>query len=238
MSTTWFYAPEIALDGLLPEEEAHHAARVLRHKPGDMLEVTDGKGALFQCRISGITGKKVQVEIIDMVEVPTPHFQDFHLAIAPTKNNDRMEWMLEKVAEVGIRSITPVICHHSERKVINPERWQKVLISAMKQSGKTTLPILHPVTAVQQLLKQPMAGIKAIAHLSDTGKSFRDCLQPGITTTVLVGPEGDFSDHELSLAHEMNWTPVTLGPYRLRTETAGMVACVQFNFINQNQPVA
>ncbi len=238
MSTTWFYAPDIALDGRLPEEEAHHATRVLRHKPGDMLEVTDGRGALFQCRIIAVTGKKVQVEVVDKVDVPMAHFQQLHLAIAPTKHNDRIEWMLEKITEVGISAITPVICHHSERSVIKPERWQKVMISAMKQSRKTVLPVLHPIMEVQQVLRQPLPGIKAIAHLSEDSLPFGKVMQAGMPATVLIGPEGDFSDQELTVANEMNWTPVTLGPYRLRTETAGMVACVQFNFINQNQPVA
>jgi len=156
------------------------------------------------------------------------------LAVAPTKMNDRYEWFLEKATEIGIDSITPIICDHSERKVIKTERFDKILQSAMKQSLSYYLPTLHPLISFKEFIKQDFSDQLFIAHCEDTErKSLKQALQPKQDVIILIGPEGDFSTKEIELAIAKSFSPVTLGNTRLRTETAAIVATYSVAFINE-----
>ena len=148
--------------------------------------------------------------------------------------NDRFEWFLEKATEIGIQEITPVICDRSERKVINPERFEKIILSAMKQSNETYLPKLNEAISFKEFIKQKKEGLQLIAHCEETDKkSLKEVLKPNENVTILIGPEGDFSDKEIALAIENNYQPVMLGNTRLRTETAAVVACHSVVFFNE-----
>ena len=157
-----------------------------------------------------------------------------HLAIAPTKNNDRLEWFLEKATEIGIDEITPIICENSERKFIKPERLKKIIISAMKQSLKFHLPRLNDMVTLSEFLKQKQTQGKYIAHCVENEKQLmKDVLHPQESSTILIGPEGDFSFSEIEKSLQKGYTPITLGKARLRTETAALVSVMNVSFINQ-----
>ena len=157
-----------------------------------------------------------------------------HLAVAPTKMNDRFEWFLEKATEIGIAEITPVLCDHAERKHINLERLEKVIVSAMKQSNQCYLPKIHPFTPFTAFVKAERTGQLFVAHCEETERySLKSKLNPNQQTTILIGPEGDFSSSEIQLALTQNFQPVTLGLTRLRTETAALAACHSVAFIHQ-----
>lgn len=156
-----------------------------------------------------------------------------HLAVAPTKMNDRFEWFLEKATEIGIDEITPIICDHSERKIIKAERFERILQSAMKQSLQCYLPKLNPAITFSEFIKQENEDQLLIAHCEETKKqSLKSVLLPEVNTTILIGPEGDFSTKEIDIALSSGYTPVTLGETRLRTETAAIVAVHSIAFIN------
>lgn len=233
MSTTWFFAPDIATTLQLPEEEAKHAIKVLRHKAGDTLQVADGKGVLYTVTLLHAHPKKAAVRIEERELLQPPRGLHLHLAVAPTKNSSRMEWLLEKATEIGIEEVSFLQCEHSERKHIKMERWERVVISAMKQSRKTTVPILHDLQPLRQWVQQDFAGQQFIAHLSASAQPLGRLLVPKGRVTVLVGPEGDFSKEELKWAQQNGFQSVTLSPYRLRTETAALVAVEQCNFMHQ-----
>ena len=206
------------------KEESKHIVKVLRKKAGDLLNVTDGKGYIFTCKITMDNAKTLQ---------EAPKYK-LHLAIAPTKMNDRYEWFLEKATEIGISEITPIICDHSERKVVKLDRFNKILESAMKQSLNCYLPILNEPVLFKDFVKQDFSDTKFIAHCEETDKvSLKKSLQPNTDYLILIGPEGDFSSKEIDLALEQNFKPVTLGETRLRTETAGIVACHSVAFVNE-----
>jgi 16S rRNA (uracil1498-N3)-methyltransferase len=157
-----------------------------------------------------------------------------HLVVAPTKMNDRYEWFLEKATEIGIQEITPIICDRSERKVINIERFEKIILSAMKQSNELYLPKLNPTISFKEFMKHKNKGLQLIAHCEETDKkTLKSVLQSNTDVTVLIGPEGDFSEKEIALALEQNYIPVSLGNTRLRTETAAVVACHSVVFFNE-----
>lgn len=232
-----FYAPEIESALCLPEEESQHAIRVLRLKAGDEIEVIDGKGNRYLCKVSLAHQKKCGVEIVDKRYNP-PHWGcDITLAIAPTKNNDRIEWMAEKVTEMGINRIIPIKCRFSERKELKTLRLSKILISAMKQSLKSTLPQLDEMTPIEKILKMDYSGKKFIAYCDKEieRKEFSKEYAPGENALIMVGPEGDFSKEEIKMALDNGFIPISFGMSRLRTETAGMYACAAIHAINQRK---
>ena len=220
-----FYTPDIAHSHELPADEAAHALRVLRLQPGDEVRLTDGQGGFYHARISECNRKRCMVEVIEQEEQAPLWPGHLHLALAPTKNMDRMEWLAEKATEIGFDELTFLNCQWSERRIVKGERIEKILISAMKQSLKARLPKLNDITDFAQFVKQPISGQKFIAHCHEGEKTpLRQALQPAQDALVLIGPEGDFSPDEVALAVAEGFTPVTLGHTRLRTETAALVA--------------
>ncbi|MDR7372227.1 16S rRNA (uracil(1498)-N(3))-methyltransferase [Flavobacterium aquidurense] len=215
------------------KEESRHIIKVLRKKDSDILHVTNGLGLLFETEITLASDNKCIVEVLSIKKSPKPKFH-LHLAVAPTKMNDRFEWFLEKATEIGIQEITPVFCDRSERKVINLERFEKIILSAMKQSNETYLPKLNEAISFKEFIKQKTDGLQLIAHCEETDKkSLKEVLKPNENVTILIGPEGDFSEKEIALALENNYQPVALGNTRLRTETAAVVACHSVVFFNE-----
>lgn len=231
-----FYNPDIdesTESFSFDKEESRHIIKVLRKKDSDILHVTNGLGLLFETEITLASDNKCIVQVLSIKKSPEPKFH-LHLAVAPTKMNDRFEWFLEKATEIGIQEITPIICDRSERKVINLERFEKIILSAMKQSNETYLPKLNEAISFKEFVKQQNKGLQLIAHCEETDKkSLKDILKPNESVTMLIGPEGDFSEKEIALALENNYQPVTLGNTRLRTETAAIVACHSVVFFNE-----
>ena len=231
-----FYNPTITstTEGFIfDKEESKHIVKVMRKKQGDILFVTNGLGFLFKTEIIIAMDTKCSVKIVSS-EKSEPLKYHLHLAVAPTKMNDRYEWFLEKATEIGIQEITPVFCERSERKVINLERFEKIILSAMKQSNETYLPKLNQAVSFKDFIKQKKEGLQLIAHCEETDKrSLKEILKPNEDITMLIGPEGDFSEKEIALALENNFNPVTLGNTRLRTETAAIVACHSVVFFNE-----
>jgi len=214
------------------QEESKHIVKVLRKKEGHILTITNGKGYLFEAKILDANPKKCKAEIITTKKSITP-LHSLHLAVAPTKMNDRFEWFLEKATEIGVTEITPILCEHSERKVIKPERLEKVLQSAMKQSLQTYLPKLNPLTNYQDFIKTTTGDLKFIAHCEEEEKvELKRRLAADKDVVILIGPEGDFSNQEIKTAHENGFVPVSLGKNRLRTETAAIYACTVVATIN------
>ena len=231
-----FYSLDInenTLQFTFKKEESRHIVKVLRKNMGDTLHITNGNGWLFTAEISIPNINKCTAEIISKTHQPKRDY-NLHLAVAPTKMNDRYEWFLEKATEIGVDSITPIICDHSERKVIKAERFERILQSAMKQSLSCYLPKLNDAIAFQDFIKQDFETDLFIAHCEDTNKkTLKQQLKPGTDITILIGPEGDFSVKEIQLALENNFIPVTLGTTRLRTETAAIVACHSVAYTNE-----
>ena len=214
-------------------EESKHIIKVLRKKDGDILFVTNGLGFLFKTEIVLASDSKCTVQMVSFEKAAAAPFQ-LHLVVAPTKMNDRYEWFLEKATEIGIQEITPIICDRSERKVINIERFEKIILSAMKQSNELYLPKLNPAISFKEFMKQKNKGLQLIAHCEETDKkTLKSVLQSNTDVTVLIGPEGDFSEKEIALALEQNYIPVSLGNTRLRTETAAVVVCHSVVFFNE-----
>lgn len=231
-----FYNPDISEKSntfSFPKDESRHIIKVLRKKTGDTLHITNGKGYLFTAEITIADQKNCVVNIINSVFKKPTDYQ-LHLAVAPTKMNDRYEWFLEKATEIGITSITPIYCDHSERKKIKTDRFEKILQSAMKQSLHLYLPILNEPISFKDYINQDFSGDLFIAHCEETDKkSLKNEIKPNTETTILIGPEGDFSVNEIETAIKNKFIPVTLGNTRLRTETAAIVACHSAAFINE-----
>ncbi len=216
------------------KEESKHIIKVLRKKDGDTLHVTNGLGFLFETKITLASDNKCTVEIVSFTQKEPSKFH-LHLAVAPTKMNDRYEWFLEKATEIGIQEITPIICDRSERKVVNMDRFEKIILSALKQSNELYLPKLNPAISFKEFVVQEKNGLQLIAHCEETDKkTLKSVLQPNQDVTLLIGPEGDFSEKEINLALENKFQPVSLGNTRLRTETAAIVACHSIVFFNEN----
>ena len=215
-----------------PSEESRHIIKVLRKKEGDLLHITNGKGDLFEAEIVDSNPKKCKVQVVSHSKKhPTKHW--LHMVVAPTKMNDRFEWFLEKATEIGVNEITPIICEQSERRVVKPERLQKVVLSAMKQSLQTYLPKLNPAINFKDFIENDQHGLLFIAHCEDDEKTeLKRRVAPDNDVTILIGPEGDFSRREITLAREKGFLPVSLGKNRLRTETAAIVACTTVALIN------
>ncbi|MDT0554785.1 16S rRNA (uracil(1498)-N(3))-methyltransferase [Patiriisocius hiemis] len=219
---------------IFDKDESRHIAKVLRTKIGNTLHITNGKGLLFEAQLESENPKKCIARIQSVSkEAPLPYY--LHLAVAPTKLNDRYEWFLEKATEIGVSEITPIICDHSERKVIKHDRYQKIVVGAMKQSLKMYLPKLNQATSYKEFINQENKEIKLIAHCEESKKvslkSFSEKLK---NTTILIGPEGDFSTTEIELAIKNEYKSISLGDTRLRTETAAIVACHSVAFANHN----
>lgn len=235
-----YFAPEIAETGLLPEEETGHCLRVLRHHAGDEIFVTDGKGKRFRCRIADENKKHLAVDILEEINI-APHWSGrIILAVAPTKNADRMEWLAEKAVEIGVSEIVLLKCVRSERKVMKTERLQKIMVSAMKQSLKTVLPgIIEGIKVSEFVSAYARDAEKFIAYCGDecerTIFSERLFQTNPINIALMIGPEGDFSPDEIEIALRNGVTPVSLGETRLRTETAAIFGLSQIHTVKQLQ---
>ncbi len=236
-----FYNPELTESSSkisFSKEESRHIVKVLRKSIGDILHITNGKGCLFTAEIILNDIKKCVANITSKTLQPK-HNYNLHLAVAPTKMNDRYEWFLEKATEIGVDSITPIICENSERRFIKQERFEKIIQSAMKQSLSCYLPKLNEAIKFNDFIKQDFKDNLFIAHCevypelgSGTRKSLKSQLKPKQDITILIGPEGDFSVKEIEMALQHQFIPVTLGTGRLRTETAAIVACHSVAFVN------
>lgn len=231
-----FYNPDITEQTTqfsFDKEESRHIVKVLRKSIGDILHITNGKGWLFEAEIVIPDIKNCLATIVSK-DLKTKHPYHLHLAVAPTKMNDRYEWFLEKATEIGVDTITPIICDHSERKVIKLDRFEKIIQSAMKQSLHCYLPKLNEAIPFKDFINQSFNGQLYIAHCEETDKkSLKNQIKKNENVTILIGPEGDFSVKEIEMAIANDFIPVTLGDTRLRTETAGIVACHSVAFINQ-----
>lgn len=242
-----FYTPDLNGDLYsLNEEESRHCLKVLRLSKGDIVHLTDGKGNLFESEIiedkSKICLVKVKSNILLSDKLQTASDKQpfafgkrnyrLHIAIAPTKNIDRFEWFLEKATEIGIDEITPIICEHSERRQLRNDRLAKVITSAMKQSLKAWHPILHEAVDFKTFIRKNEDQDKFIAYLRDGVPMLSQLCRKETGTTILIGPEGDFSPAEVQSAVECGFREVSLGDSRLRTETAGIVSCHTLYLIN------
>ena len=230
-----FYATNIN-DGLitLDTDEAHHAARVLRKRVGEVVQVVDGRGGRFTARFESIDRKHTTLRVLESERARPRAAFYLRLAVAPTKNMSRFEWMLEKATEIGVDVIIPLHCARSERHHLRTDRSERILLAAMKQSLQAWLPRLEPMTSFEDFLAREAggAGQKFIAHLGPRSKGpLKDNYQPGKDVTIMIGPEGDFSGDEIRAALASGFEGVTLGPNRLRTETAALVACHTVNLL-------
>lgn len=229
-----FFADNIESDiCTLPPEESKHCVKVLRMGVGATLHLTDGQGSLCVARIVEPNDKGCVVAI----EERQPHYGQrnhyLHLAVAPTKNTARLEWLVEKAVEIGIDEISPIICEHSERTLLKSDRLEKIVVSAMKQSLKTYKPQINAPVPITEFLNRDFDGCKMVAHCEgDARTKLQEVYNPGSPAVVLIGPEGDFSEHEINQALRCGYRPITLGPCRLRTETAALYAVVAINFLN------
>ncbi len=238
-----FYAPDIndSKEYTLSEEESKHCVRVLRLEQGDTIRIIDGKGGQYAASIKNPHDRKCVVEITDTQKNVGKKNFHLHIAIAPTKNIERLEWFLEKATEIGIDEITPIICEHSERTIIKGDRLNKVIVAAMKQSYKAYLPKLNEAIKISDFIKSPLEGQHFISHcqtikyneIINEKQQLKNLYEPKNNVTILIGPEGDFSEKEIKAAIEKGYQEALLSESRLRTETAGIVACHTINFLNQ-----
>jgi 16S rRNA (uracil1498-N3)-methyltransferase len=229
-----FYSPVVTQGpNLLGEQESWHCTRVLRLAEGGTIHLTDGRGNLYECLIQVADPKHCVVNVISVQTEYLKRKNYLHIGIAPTKSMDRVEWFLEKATEIGIDEITPVFCAHSERIRIKTERLEKILISAMKQSLKAYLPKLNEPSSLKNIFNLEFTGQKFIAYCeSGEEDELQKVYQKGSDALILIGPEGDFSTEEITLAKNQGFIPISLGKSRLRTETAGIVACHTISLMN------
>jgi 16S rRNA (uracil1498-N3)-methyltransferase len=212
---------------VLNSEESKHCIGVLRHRIGDIVDVFSSAGEIYTAKIINDSQKKCVLNIIDSRPVyKRPEF--LHVAIAPTKNIDRFEWFVEKAVETGIEEITPVVSEHSERKTLNLERMEKIIVSAMKQSLNLNFPKINQVVEFKDFIRLKSAETKCIAYCEEKTISFSETIVSGKPTLTMIGPEGDFTKQEIEMAISKGFIPVSLGRNRLRTETAGIVSCAIF----------
>jgi 16S rRNA (uracil1498-N3)-methyltransferase len=227
-----FYHPSLHESTILSEDESMHAIKVLRIREGDTVSITDGKGNLYEATIQEANPRKCALSNLQLLQKSEPKPYRLHVAIAPTKNIDRIEWFVEKAIEVGIDEISFLLCDRSERKNINLERIQKIAVSAMKQSLHFQLPILNELISFDKFTSTYTQGF--IAHLEEGMRyHLKDKVVETKDLTIIIGPEGDFSNEEISKALAKNYVPVSLGKNRLRTETAGLAACFICSIMNQ-----
>jgi 16S rRNA (uracil1498-N3)-methyltransferase len=217
----------------LNEEESKHAMKVLRLKEQDMVIVVDGKGTKIEAEILKADSKQTLIKPVKIFKEFEKRNFSIHIAIAPTKNSDRMEWFIEKSVEIGIDKISFINCQRSERKNINIGRMQKIAVSAMKQSQKAYLPAISEIQPFGKFIENIKEKGRFIAHLEEGEKrDLKNSFLLNENYCILIGPEGDFSEEEIRLAKAKGFIPVSLGASRLRTETAGIVACLTFNLFN------
>lgn len=232
-----FYTPNLTKDAdtfTFDKTESRHIVKVLRKKTGDLLFITNGKDNLFTSEVIIAHDKNCTVKVVHSETKEKQWNYKLHIAMAPTKNIDRFEWFLEKSTEIGIDEITPILCEHSERKVIKMDRLARILEAAMKQSLKFRLPKLNNLTSFSKFIETNTNDNLFIAHCENTDKeNLKEILKPRQNTTILIGPEGDFSTYEIETALKSSYQPISLGESRLRTETAGIVAAQTISFINQ-----
>jgi len=231
-----FYCPGAILNEHceLDETESTHLVKVLRKRENDELYVFDGKGKLFEARIEGIGKKQTAIHVFRLVEVEEQNKPRLHIAIAPSKNIERLEWFAEKATEIGVDEITPVICKHSERKDIRPDRIEKIILGASKQSMKLTIPRLNPVVKVETFIKSVKeVDRRFIAYCDEKAIHLKDAYHGGFNAVIMIGPEGDFTREEVLLAEQNDFETVSLGRSRLRLETAGIYATTVFNLANE-----
>lgn len=234
-----FYTPNILTSHCLSEEESGHCVRVLRYRMGDEILLTDGLGTTYTARITNPHPKHCEFEVIGQERQERSHSFHLHIAIAPTKNIERLEWMVEKCTEIGVDEITPLLCRFSERKALRIDRLEKIMLSAAKQSLTPYLPKLHELTDFQSFMLQCAGDAyvdtdKFVAHCYKEEKHLlKDLIVRGRDVLVLIGPEGDFSEREVEMALATGFKAVSLGNSRLRTETAGVVACHTAILLNE-----
>ena len=231
-----FFCPEI-INGILilSEEESYHCIKVLRHIEGDEINLIDGAGNFYKAKITSAHKSHSGFEVIKKWKEEGSSNSKIHLAIAPTKNIERIEWLLEKAVEIGVNEISFIECEHSERRKINMERLNRICVSAMKQSMRATLPKLNEIIPIKEFLNHnsKIKNQKFICHLGQNKTHLSSVYEKGIDATILIGPEGDFSKDELKIAVDSGFIEAILGTNRLRTETAALVAIVQLNSLNQ-----
>ena len=233
-----FYNPDLnaaSKEITFDKDESRHIIRVLRKKEGDILHITNGNGLLFFAEIIIGSDKKCLARIIKFEEKSRTRNYYLHVAIAPTKNNDRFEWFLEKATEIGIDEITPIICENSERKIVKIDRLSRIVQSAMKQSLQFTLPKLNEAIKFSDFISQNFTSETFIAHCEDNieKKFLKNVATPNSSYTILIGPEGDFSSNEIQQSLHKNFTPISLGLNRLRTETAALNVVQSIDFLHQ-----
>ena len=230
-----FFADTLDFDlCTLTPAESHHCVKVLRLREGDTLHVTDGRGTLCRGHLVVADGNACQVAIDERMEGYGRRPWNLHVAVAPTKNADRIEWFVEKAVEIGIDAVTLLVCDHSERTTLKLDRLEKIVVSAMKQSLKAYRPQLQAAVPLRQFLEEHRTdnACKLICHCDGDRKTLQQCYSRGRDAVVLIGPEGDFSPEEIATALQSGFAPVTLGDSRLRTETAALYATVAANLLN------
>ncbi len=219
---------------VLDEQESHHCIKVMRTKMGAQVQAIDGKGGFYKAEVVDTNPRECKLKILEKLEAFLPLPYELHIGIAPTKSIDRFEWFLEKATEIGVSTITPLICERSERKNIRMDRLEKVVISAMKQSMKAFKPKLNSPMPFNDWLIQESAQTNLIAHCIEMEKENLWKIKLSKSIRLAIGPEGDFSREEIDRALKSDFKEISLGDYRLRTETAGIVACSAVYF-NKNQ---
>ena len=232
-----FYNPDLTESSseiVFNKMESGHIVKVLRKRMGDILYITNGNGLVFQAAINLSSSNKCGAVIESVESHEKPWSYNLHMAVAPTKSNDRFEWFLEKATEIGVDQITPVFCEHSERKVIKMERFEKIIHAACKQSLKVHFPKLNAPLNFFDFISQTDSRQRFIAHCDSSGKTpLKTNLKKADDYTILIGPEGDFSKREIKQSLEHKFIPVSLGESRLRTETAAVVAVHSVSYSNQ-----
>lgn len=229
-----FYTPDIETRQVLSEEESGHCVRVLRYAAGDEILLTDGRGTTYTARITNPHPRHCAFEVIHAERQQRSHNFRLHIAIAPPKNIERLEWMAEKCTEIGVDEITLLSCRYSERRQVRTDRLEKIVLSAAKQSLTPYLPRLNDMTDFAAFVRGAKESIRCIAHCyKDDKRLLKDVVRRGEDVLVLIGPEGDFSEEEVQLALDCGFVPVSLGNSRLRTETAGVVACHTAILLNE-----
>lgn len=233
-----FYAPDFTENSVfsLSENESHHATHVLRLQAGDGIKIVNGKGKIANATILSVHKKHCTIEVSEIRIEPKEFSCSLHIAIAPVKSMDRFEWFLEKACEWGVDDITPIISENSERVKLNMQKCEATLIAALKQSGRAWKPVIHPMIKFSEFMKNNTL-VDAANVIAYCGNIKKEMLLYTISklqnVNVLIGPEGDFSIREIELAMANNWLPVTLGNYRLRTETAALESAVIYNLVNR-----
>ena len=243
----YFYVPDAGVQSELPDEEARHAVKVLRLGVGDRIVITDGCGCFYDAEVSGVSSRSCRYSIVGTRKVENSWSGHLHLAVAPTKNMDRTEWLVEKAVEIGVDEISFIDCRFSERRVLKPERIERIVVSAMKQSHKAQMPRVNALAPFKEFVARPdITGEKYIAHCLN-GEVCRElsgeitvasprCYLPAVmgggSKTVVIGPEGDFAPEEVEQAIRNGFIPVSLGESRLRTETAALYSVMLMNLKN------